>query len=130
MKAMRTRSLAVIGCLSLAAAALALTQAPLDAQAQKPATPVKTATPAKAAIPRLADGHPERASKEDRDACTEQNCRDDHKNDAGRSDLIAPGTDLRPDREHETFQRDSRDDSARCGEQHPVASPSHRGIRA
>ena len=59
MKAMRTRSLAVIGCLSFALAALALTHAPLDAQAQKPATPVKTATPAKAAVPRLSDGHPD-----------------------------------------------------------------------
>ena len=59
MKAMRTRVLAVIGCLSLAAAALALTHAPLDAQAQKPAAPAKAAAAAKAAIPRLADGHPD-----------------------------------------------------------------------
>jgi len=56
---MRTRSLAVIGCLSISAAALALAHTPLDAQAQKPATPAKTATPAKPAIPRLADGHPD-----------------------------------------------------------------------
>jgi hypothetical protein len=56
---MRTRFLAVIGCLSLAAAALALTHAPRRRQAQKPATPAKVAAPAKAAIPRLADGHPD-----------------------------------------------------------------------
>ena len=59
MKAMPTRSLAFIGCLSFAAAVLALTHAPLDAQAQKPAAPARTAAPAKPAIPRLADGHPE-----------------------------------------------------------------------
>jgi hypothetical protein len=58
MKAMRTRILAFIGCLGLAAT-LALTQAPVDAQTQKPATPANTAAPAKAAIPRLADGHPD-----------------------------------------------------------------------
>src|SRR6185436_6210808 len=59
MKAMRTRVLAVIGCLSLAAAALALTHAPLDAQAQNPAAPARAAAAAKPAVPRLADGHPD-----------------------------------------------------------------------
>ncbi len=59
MKTMRTRFLAVIGCLSLAAAALALTHAPLDAQAQNPAAPARAAATAKPAIPRLADGHPD-----------------------------------------------------------------------
>ncbi len=57
---MRTRLLALIGCLAVTAAAVSLTPVLRAAQAQKAAAPAqKAANPAKTAGPRMADGHPD-----------------------------------------------------------------------